>query len=330
MNRTPTTREMVLSQRAFTLIEVLVCLAIMSIVLALILPAIGQARAAARRLSCANNLKQLGLALHLRHDSWHSFPPGRGTPAPRIFSPQAALLPYVEQTSSHAQIDFSKAPADYTAGPIFYDGSANLAVARQQFTLFSCPESITETQVPGSMYGGTHYVANAGSGRSAGWINQADGVFFLGSAIRLGDILDGSAHTAALSERPSGEGTRQTAYDARINQLAMREIPLNIDPDSNTCQSTSPGSWNYERGAKWIVGNYGNTLYNHALAPNAQSWDCINMTQQKGYVAARSYHQGGVHVLFCDGHITYVGDTVSLATWQALATRAGHEVEMIP
>jgi prepilin-type processing-associated H-X9-DG protein len=83
--------------------------------------------------------------------------------------------------------------------------------------------------------------------------------------------------------------------------------------------------WNHERGAKWIVGNYGNTLYNHALAPNSKTTDCLNATQQRGLMAARSGHKGGVNVVLCDSSVRFVADSVAIAVWRATATRAGGE-----
>lgn len=321
------TRNAHVAAAGFTLVDLLVSIAILSILMALVLPAVGQARAAANRASCLNNLKQIGIALQARYDSFNVFPPGRGSPAPRIFSPQAAILPYVEADTVHSLIDFGAPPADYTAGPIVYDGSRNLAAAQAGIELFRCPAAGGQTRVPGSAYGGTMYVANAGSGRKFGSLTDADGVFFLGSAIRFSDIRDGSSTTAAFSERMLGAGIGRSPGDAGDHRLAMREIPGAADPTAGSCSPPASGAWNHERGAKWIVGNYGNTLYNHALMPNSTEYDCLNMTQQKARMAARSQHTGGVNVLFCDGSVRFLGNSVAAPIWQALSTRADGEVQ---
>src|SRR5262245_21369454 len=105
----------------------------------------------------------------------------------------------------------------------------------------------------------------------------------------------------------------------------MREIPGGGDTTAAACGAGSAGEWNKERGGKWIVGNYGNTLYNHLLPPNAREWECINSAQQKARGGPRGDHPGGVNVLFCDGSVRFVTDGVNLDAWRALATRAGGE-----
>src|SRR5690242_3105702 len=166
-------------RRAFTLIELLVVIGIISILMGLLLPAVQKVRAAANRLSCSNNLRQIGLAMHNHHAAVGSFPAGRGTPQPGIFSAHAYLLPYLEQDNLGAEIDYTSAPASYAAPPVSYDGSRNFPAVTTVVRTFLCPADPVAGRIPGSMYGGTGYAANAGSGANGGSLTAADGVSFL-------------------------------------------------------------------------------------------------------------------------------------------------------
>jgi prepilin-type processing-associated H-X9-DG protein len=104
----------------------------------------------------------------------------------------------------------------------------------------------------------------------------------------------------------------------------MLELPAAADPTPAACVPAA-GAWNGERGAKWVVGNYGNTLYNHAEPPDPAGFDCLNASQQKGRVSARVLHVGGVNVLACDGSVRVIAVGIDPAAWRALATRAGGE-----
>ena len=317
MTRSSLEEPVVAVKRGFTLLELLVVIAVIAVLIGLLLPAVQKVRAAAARLSCANNLKQIGLALHNYESATRCFPPGRGTPLPVVFSAHARLLPFLEQENLTQRIDFTAAPTTFSiASGLIYDGSPNYPAATTVVKTFLCPADDGDGRVPGSAYGATSYAANAGSGTVAlGSLTGADGVFYLGSKIGFRDLSDGSSQTAAFSERTLGPG-QPVADRSRL----ILERPAGTDPDPTIC-GAAVGTWNAERGGKWILGNYGNTLYNHFLPPNAPTWDCMNIQQQKAQSASRSNHPGGVLVLFCDGGVRFMSNSVSLLAWRAYGTR---------
>ncbi len=295
-----------MSRRGFTLLELLTAVAVVGVLFGLLLPAVQKARAAAAATACRNNLRQFGLALHNHHAAVGRFPLGRGGPAPLVFSAHAQALPYLEQEAVGARLDFTTPPASYTAGPVSYDGSKNSPAAASVVRVFVCPADPAGGRVPGSAYGGTAYAVCAGS---TGPLATADGAFGVGTGRRLDDLTDGTSGTVLASERPLGDG--------------FVELPGATDPTPAACAAGT--GRNSERGSKWVMGNYGNTLYNHALPPNAAESDCTNATQQTGRIAARSRHPGGVNVLFADGAVRLVTGAVEVDVWRALATRAGGE-----
>jgi prepilin-type N-terminal cleavage/methylation domain-containing protein len=312
----------------FTLIELCVVVAITAILIALLLPAVQQAREVSRRIACSNNLRQLGIALHNFHSTFQQFPPGRGDPLPGVFSAHAYLLQYLEQTAVRQVIDFRQAPTTFTvAGGVVYDGTVNLPAATARLSVLQCPSDPLAGGVPGSEFGSTNYAANAGSGlKQWGSLTDADGVFFKGSRIGLRDITDGSTQTVAMSERIHGPG-QQSSDDIESDvQRLMLEIPGGSDTTPAACASPTSGNCYRDRGAKWILGNYGNTLYDHYYSPNAPTWDCMNLQQQKALTAARSLHPGGVMALLCDGSARFTSNSIDLPLWRALATRQSGEV----
>lgn len=309
----------------FTLVELLVVVAIVGVLVGMLLPAVQAARESARLLSCKNNLKQLGLALHNYASANRSFPPGRGAPLPRAFSLFPYLLPHLEQSALHSRIDFTKAPVDFNVGSTIHDGSANRFVANTVVQGLLCPSEDLGPRVSGLNYGATNYTGNVGSGqREYGWLVSADGVFFLNSQIRLSDITDGSSNTVAIGERKLGPGQ---SHDAGGRGRVMIEVQAGLDPTPQHCDGLSATVLEYRsRGGKWLMGNYSNTLYNHALPPNSAQFDCTNIQHQKAMAGLSSRHVGGVSAVYCDGHVSLVADGIDLVVWRGLGTRGGGEI----
>lgn len=306
----------------FTLVELLVVIAIIGLLVGLLLPAVQQAREAARRISCANNLKQLGLAAQNHHAAYREFPTGRAGPFPKVFSAQAQLSPFCEGLAFKL-INWDAPPITFSSRSD-HDGSSNLEAATSTLSVFSCPSDLSSQRVPNSKYGATNYAVCSGSGLvNYGSLSDADGMFLSGRAMRFRDLLDGSSNTIAISERLLGRGNGSEGHlDPRFD---VWELSSSQAPTAARCESQSGGSVYRLRGEKWIMGNYGNTLYNHFHRPNADAVDCMNITQRFGNLSARSLHPGGVNTALADGSVRFITDSIELSTWHALSTRAGGE-----
>ena len=214
-------------------------------------------------------------------------------------------------------------------GTTTYDGSKNLSAAATSLPVLLCPSDIRDL-VAGDGYAATNYAACAGTGQVAyGSLTAADGMFGAGFCVRMRDVLDGVSHTALVGERLLGPGLTAQGDGFSETSEWMLELAGAADTTSSAC-AVGAGDWNGERGARWIFGNYCYSIYNHALAPNASTWDCTNQQQQKGRMSARSRHPGGVNTLFVDGSIAFIVDDVDFAVWQSAATRRGAEIPTLP
>jgi prepilin-type N-terminal cleavage/methylation domain-containing protein/prepilin-type processing-associated H-X9-DG protein len=302
---------------AFTLIELLVVIAIIAVLIGLLVPAVQKVREAGNRATCQNNLHQLGLALHLHHNTLGYFPAGRD-PWPMPFSAQAHLLPFVEQDNLQHLVDFSQATST----------GLNLTAATVSVPLFQCPSDPGGGRVPGSNYAGNNYAGNVGTGlRNYGDYTVGDGVFLLNVRIRFRDITDGTSNTAAFSEILLGGGVGATGLNAGADpRRQFVQLPGSTVTTPAACVPTSATIWAGTRGDRWINGGYLSTLYNAYYPPNAPGvYDCINAANNFGLASARSQHTGGVNLMLCDGSVRFVTDSIALTTWRALATRAGGE-----
>jgi prepilin-type N-terminal cleavage/methylation domain-containing protein/prepilin-type processing-associated H-X9-DG protein len=321
----------------FSLVELLVVITIIGVLVAMLLPAVQSAREAARRLQCANNLKQLGLALHNYHSQHNCFP-GLGDSSLASYSVQARLLPFVEQTSLQNLIDFSQALYLGTSHSQSMN-PAEATAAKTRIALFRCPSDASEdlfTENSDVLAGGNYVICTAsGTGTTYDVRYATDGMFYYGSALGCRDMRDGTSNTMVLSE--SILGSRAAASTQSItpkgnDRLAgfsgqspnSNSAGLNglVNPDlaerAKLCQL-----WYGNRSFGWIVGKPMATTYSAYLLPNDPTPDVFSMSI--GFFAARSFHPGGVNATFGDGSVHFVNDQIGQEVWRSLATRAGGE-----
>jgi prepilin-type N-terminal cleavage/methylation domain-containing protein/prepilin-type processing-associated H-X9-DG protein len=325
-------------RRAFTLIELLVVIAIISVLIALLLPAVQAAREAARRSQCANNLKQIGVALNHYHAALNCYPVGflyayvnaspESSPSQYRWSVLAQMSPYLEQSNLFQAFNFNF-PIAYkpTSGTSlfwpFYP--ANTTAMGTQVALFVCPSDGAPPPLDGSAP--TNYAFCAGDGGNGGDATGANGAFILGEAESAATVTDGTSQTVAASEQVLGiAGPYSQTTPAPVPSPWIRAFSRspNTPLTDSDCAASAAG-WLLNKGASWWDGDYLNNLYNHYLPPGAGRPDCITY-HNPGWKAARSFHPGGVNALFCDGHVTFAKNSIGLVTWRALSTRNGSEV----
>ena len=320
-------------RRGFTLVELLVVIAIIGILIALLLPAVQAAREAARRMTCVNNLKQLGIANHNFYSAKRCFPTGADAKAypaapatPWTFyrwSALAHLAPFLEETTVYKSLDLTTPMygADLAITP------KNAAGIAQLIPVFLCP---SDQGLPAETgFGPTNYAACAGSGAGGGTPNNTDGIFYVNSATRVGDIIAGSSKTACMAESILGRtGAAASPFDPQQDYHFVLAAPLT----DSVCAAAVIPNMSDPRGFSWSDGEFRCGLYNHYYLPDSATPDCLGVisggTPQirytpYGWRTARSRHTGGVNVLFADGSVRFVDDNVSLSIWQAIATRSG-------
>lgn len=301
------------SRPGFTIIELLVVISIIAILIALLLPAVQQAREAARRVACKNNLKQIGLALHNYESTYRLLPPGyihrfgpSGSSARRAnhagLAWGAMLLPYLEQGDLYRTIDPNV--------PVWDD--VNLVPRETHLPVMLCPSDTyssigfvirEETSTRIEQYAASTYAANWGPSTDA--INLDDtprrsrGVFYRNSNTRVRDVVDGLSNTLAIGERTNGpiptDGPVGSGHEFFENAwfAAAREITDYADDHGHM------------------------VLFETQFRPNQPGGD------DKGISAP---HQGMAQFLLCDGSVRAISANVNADIYNALGTINGGEV----
>lgn len=317
-----------MNRPAFTLVELLVVIAIIGILVGLLLPAVQQAREAARRMQCSNHLKQIGLAMHNYESAYKRFPSGNmvGGSFTVGLSAHARLLPFMEQAAVYQMVDFNYA----------YNHVNNDAARMQKIPTFLCP-SDTFDKLPATLGGYNSYYANSGTNILAGspatlssdpnyGMPECNGVFYRDSRVRPGDITDGLSNTIAFSEKIAGDGNNGIAT-AISDTFRPGTFPTTADQAMQDCMAVNVTDLSKQGvsivGSPWIQAYHSTTLYYHVLPPNTRS--CM-FPPGRIATTAGSRHTGGVTALGCDGAVKFVTSSLDLSIWRAIGTRNEGEV----
>ncbi len=334
---------------AFTLVELLVVIAIIGILVGLLLPAVQAAREAARRMQCSNNLRQIALATHNYESSYKRFP---GLTGSSSFSPQARVLPFIEQANLQSLIDFNQ---PLFLGPAFA-AQLNPLFSRAAGTVvpvFMCPSDAMMPTRPTTLAGGgtglyaaTNYMYSLGSGTGTHYDDRyrTDGVVWENSWMRIAEVTDGTSNTVMLTETLIGDNQVSTsvALDGRVphRQIASwggsSSNPVGTpgfalggstirNPDLAAIVPTIT-SFRGNRAEAWIRGVPFAVVTNGYLTPNHRLPD-VNV-HGRGWFAPRSLHTGGAQMALCDGSVRMISNSIDRTTQWAMFSRDGGEVSI--
>ena len=360
---TPSPRYRRAARVGFTLIELLVVIAIIAILVSLLLPAVQQAREAARRSQCQNNLKQLGLGAHNYHSTYQVFPSG-GSPAHnQNYAPFLMLLPYLDQTalwdvvSSRSDKNGNGTITDTIDRPFGENHHNNACLPyRNSISSLLCPSDGARN--PDTEIADTNYGMNLGdNGAAADRANQRQvhrGMFMKHAWFGVGDARDGTVNTVLFAEIGRDNGDRAYQGNTLLSATGLGTFTDNggyttplgcltaaTNPNN---PGTYPGGTLRPRGAKYTDGGADVTGFHTIIPPNGPSCSHDGSPWDSGVITAGSYHPGIAQVVMVDGSVKSISETIEARTdgmgegnvtngrspygvWGALGTRAGGEVE---
>jgi prepilin-type processing-associated H-X9-DG protein len=307
-------------RRGLTLIELVVVIAICIILLAILLPAVQLARESARRISCTNNLHQLGIAVAAYTSDFGVVPPGNN----QRYSLHTSILPQLDQSGLYNAINFSDRPYVNSLST-----GMNATVANTTLNVFLCPSDGGSTPYPAK----TNYAGNMGVGYCDNQseypaCNNGSFSFVPSVSIKPSNFTDGMTNTASMSEwlfspsPPSRKSEKRSVLRIPFDP----ESPAQYEEFTARCRAMDINQAMVEpegRGFNWLHGTILTTLYTHALPIDGRS--CVGSVSILGIVTAASQHSGGANVLFADGHVAFTGDDVNDRVWRAMGTRAGND-----
>jgi len=320
------------AKHGFTLIELLVVVAIIAILISLLLPAVQQAREAARRTRCKNNLKQIGLALHNYLDTHSGFPPAfvsdistTNTPGGE-WSIHVRILPFIEQASLYQQADLS----------LSYSDAVNIGIATQRIDVYLCPSEINDRTRTDAGGNPVHYPISYGynGGTWNVWDNATrqagNGAFAPNYSARPRDFTDGTSNTLGFSEVKA-----YTPYncDGETGTAAMPSTAAELEALIAAGGSNKADSGHTEG----VDGRVHQTGFTALLPPNSKvivsggdrpEGDYTSCREDMGCrgptfaaVTSRSWHTGTVQSLLMDGSVHSMSENIDLSVWRNLGQR---------